>query len=311
MMSVVGPNRRILVSPRLELFFALAAVLDPDVPEPADPAAARWLAQARRKLDPGFRRRLSALAAPAAWHGLAEAPGIAGLEGDIDAAIEGLAALPSGVVPEQAGDVLRRFARFAFAAFWRHVEPDFQSLADAARGLPDLDRALGLDAAPVRADTIVLLPSLFSPAGYRAAFETEDGQRIALVPFRSTDLIVTPQPMFGPPPAASPPAQRQLDPALVFRALGDATRYAIASLIARAPMTGAELARRLGVATPTMTHHLQQLRAAGLLREEPRGNSVVVSLDRAAIAALSVAALAGFYESKGEIALRRSRRTVR
>ena len=302
---------RILVSPRLELYFALAAVLDAGAPEPADPAAARWLAQARRKLDQGFRRRLGALAAPEAWRRLAEVSGAAGLEGGADAAIEGLAALPSSAVPEQATDVLRRFARFAFAAFWRQAEPDFQSLADTARHLPDLDRTLGLDAARLRADEIVLLPSLFSPAGFRAVLESEDGRRIALVPFRSTDLTVAPEPVPAPPPPSSPPGRKELDPALAFRALGDATRYAIAALIARAPMTGAELARRLGVATPTMTHHLQQLRAAGLLKEERRGNSVLESLDREAIAALSSAALEALYAKVGEIDIRRSRRAAR
>ena len=310
-MPLAHPNRRILVSPRLELFFALATVLDPDAPEPADPAAGRWLAQARRKLDQGFRRRLGALAAPAAWRRLAEAPGAAGLEGDTDAVIESLAALPSTAAREQATDVLRRFARFAFTAFWRQAEAEFQSLADAARRLPDLDRVLGLDVAPLRADAVVLLPSVFAPAGYRAVFETADGRRTVLLPFRAADLTAAPKPASPPPPRLSaPPASKPLNPASVFRALGDATRYAIASLIARARMTGAELARRLGVATPTMTHHLQQLRAAGLLSEERRGNSVLVSLDRDAIAGLSAASLAGFYDAAGEIALRRSRRTV-
>jgi len=94
----------------------------------------------------------------------------------------------------------------------------------------------------------------------------------------------------------------------VFQVLGDATRFAIASLIAREAMTSAALARRLGVATPTLTHHLHQLRAAGLVLEERRGTSILLSLDRRGIAGLSDAAMLHFFGAGPQGVLRRSRR---
>jgi DNA-binding transcriptional ArsR family regulator len=99
------------------------------------------------------------------------------------------------------------------------------------------------------------------------------------------------------------------DPASVFRALGDATRYTIAGMIAREPLTSAELARRLKVSNPTMAHHLRALRAAGLVTEEARGTSIVLSLDRIALEALSDAAVAQFFGPGGSAPIRRSRRT--
>ena len=62
---------RILVSPRFELFLALAEVLRPATDN------ALWLSQARRKLDQATRRRMGDLAlAPAIWPALAAVPEI-------------------------------------------------------------------------------------------------------------------------------------------------------------------------------------------------------------------------------------------
>jgi DNA-binding transcriptional ArsR family regulator len=103
------------------------------------------------------------------------------------------------------------------------------------------------------------------------------------------------------------PTPSMQDPEAVFRALGDATRYVIARLIAREPLTGAELARRLGVSGPTLTHHLKELRRARLVIEARRGNSILLSLDRSAIATFSAAALDSLFAA-APVAIRRSRR---
>jgi DNA-binding transcriptional ArsR family regulator len=89
----------------------------------------------------------------------------------------------------------------------------------------------------------------------------------------------------------------------VFRALGDTTRYAIASVLARTPTTSAELARSLKVSKPTITHHVQALRAAGLIEEEPVGGSNRLSLNRETVAALSDAAVEHFFSSTADLAL--------
>lgn len=50
-----------------------------------------------------------------------------------------------------------------------------------------------------------------------------------------------------------------------LKALGDPTRLRILRYLAQEPLTPAELARRLRLRAPTMTHHLSALRLAGLV----------------------------------------------
>jgi len=294
-------SARIIVSPRFELFLALDACLA------RAGESAPGLAQARRKLDPATRRRMGDLAlAPAIWPALAAAPGAAALEGDTDAVIGALAALPPGAfaqacraalprdesdpasmriaerlasdpagLQQAAVDALRRFDRLAFAALWRRVAPD---LAEAAS-----------DAAPV-GDGLIF-PTLFG--AHRFQLDKVTACTIPTDRLRESPV---------PPASASSP-----DPEAVFAALGDATRYAIARLIAREPLTGAEMARRLGVSGPTCTHHLKRLRAARLVTEERRGNRILLSLDRGVIARLSSAALDRLFGGE-PITIRRSRK---
>ena len=100
----------------------------------------------------------------------------------------------------------------------------------------------------------------------------------------------------------------QIDAESVFRALGDTTRYAIASILARTPTTAAELARSLKVSKPTITHHVQTLRSAGLLSEQSVGGSTKLSLRQDTLAALSTAALSQLFESTGDLALSTTRK---
>ena len=102
---------------------------------------------------------------------------------------------------------------------------------------------------------------------------------------------------------SSLPSQHAVNAESVFRALGDTTRYAIASMLARTPTTSAELARSLKVSKPTITHHVQTLRAAGLIEEEADRGSNRLSLNRETVAALSDAAVEHFFSSTGDLAL--------
>ena len=105
-----------------------------------------------------------------------------------------------------------------------------------------------------------------------------------------------------------PAQRRQIDAESVFRALGDTTRYAIASILARTPTTSAELARSLKVSKPTITHHVQAMRSAGLIRETPSGGSTKLSLSRDTVAALSGAAVEQLFSARGELTLGTTRR---
>jgi DNA-binding transcriptional ArsR family regulator len=97
----------------------------------------------------------------------------------------------------------------------------------------------------------------------------------------------------------------------VFRALGDTTRYAIASVLARTPTTSAELARSLNVSKPTITHHVQTLRQAGLIDEQPGGGANRLSLNRETVAGLSNVAVEQLFSSTGELTLVTTRKRRR
>ncbi|MEO3947337.1 metalloregulator ArsR/SmtB family transcription factor [Gorillibacterium sp. CAU 1737] len=73
----------------------------------------------------------------------------------------------------------------------------------------------------------------------------------------------------------------QLEKLVSFhKALSDPTRLRILRLVSEKSLSGQELAARLGVTPPTITHHLVKLREAGLLHEWRDKNTVYVSLNR-------------------------------
>ena len=105
-------------------------------------------------------------------------------------------------------------------------------------------------------------------------------------------------PEIGPPVAAAVP-EPDLD--LVFRALGDGTRWAILSLLAERPMTPSELADVLGIARSTVSHHLFLLREAALVAPTTAGRAPV-ALSRQAFARLSARTLKRFFPDDGAAA---------
>lgn len=78
----------------------------------------------------------------------------------------------------------------------------------------------------------------------------------------------------------------------LFRALGDPARVRIVNLLARSsePMCACELYEPLGLAQPTVSHHLKTLVEAGLLEREQRGKWAYFSLKRDAAEKLAVVA---------------------
>lgn len=97
------------------------------------------------------------------------------------------------------------------------------------------------------------------------------------------------------------------DPEIGFRALGDTTRYAMASFLAESPTTSVELAKAFGVSKATISHHVQLLRAAGLLHERVTEKGVELSLDRIAVERISTAAAAQMFSGETSRVIRRSR----
>jgi ArsR family transcriptional regulator len=64
-----------------------------------------------------------------------------------------------------------------------------------------------------------------------------------------------------------------------YRALGDATRLRILRLIAQTPLNVSEIVSLVGIAQPTVSHHLGKLKAMKLLGEERQGGFTYYSLD--------------------------------
>lgn len=135
---------------------------------------------------------------------------------------------------------------------------------------------------------IYILPSAVN-AGRFWTVEADDrpGPRRVWFPWYDDSL----GPEIGPPAARSEP-DPDLD--LVFRALGDGTRWALLKLLAERPMSPSELADGLGVARSTVSHHLFLLREAGLIAATAGGRAPL-KLERRVFARLSARSLAQFF----------------
>jgi len=79
---------------------------------------------------------------------------------------------------------------------------------------------------------------------------------------------------------------------MLFKALGDPARVKIVNLLARSeePVCACEFEPALGLAQPTVSHHLRKLTEAGLLEREQRGKWAYFSLRREAVEKLAAVA---------------------
>lgn len=229
---------------------------------------------------------------------------------------------------DDLGLVLQRFWQTGFKRDWSALEPvlraesfhikdlhESSSLADLAREL-SLPITVDEDAGELRPksgfgikfdriDRLYLIPSAFNTRRWWAKYETRP-QRFSLY-FPIAREAASPNRIieddWEAQESSRPQSQHPVNAESVFRALGDTTRYAIASVLARTPTTSAELARSLRVSKPTITHHVQALRAAGLIEEDPVGGSTRLSLNRDTVAALSNVAVEQLFSSTGDLAL--------
>lgn len=223
--------------------------------------------------------------------------------------------------------VLNSFWQTGFKRDWAALEPVLRDeslqLKDQHENgsLEELARELNLPVTPdekagelrpksgpsikfERVDRLYVIPSGFNTRRWWARYETRPDRFSLYFPIArdraSPNNIVEAE---RKPRESSRLSRQSVNAESVFRALGDTTRYAIASVLARTPTTSAELARSLKVSKPTITHHVQALRAAGLIEEEVEGGSNRLSLNRKTVAALSDAAIEHFFSSTGDLAL--------
>jgi biotin operon repressor len=82
-------------------------------------------------------------------------------------------------------------------------------------------------------------------------------------------------------------ASRLDELSLLFKALADPARLRVLGLLAERPHAGHELAERLSLTPPTISHHMRRLAAAGLVDVTPDAQSRIYSLRLGAIRALS------------------------
>ena len=204
--------------------------------------------------------------------------------------------------------LLREFWNRVFRETWAAIEPRVQlSLADKQRLFEimppsefarqvltrieidndSFDITCSCSGHPISiddVDAIYVVPSAFNDKRMWSLYPNE--KTTLFVPYFDASISVAVQP--------TAPFASDLSPALIFKALGEPTRYELARLIAAKPRTSAELARMMSVSKPTITHHVQHLRSAGLIGEDATGAGVRLSLKKEVIARLSDAALADF-----------------
>jgi ArsR family transcriptional regulator len=243
---------------------------------------------------------------------------------------------------------LDAFREAVFEPLWRRLRPELEASAARARqqiasdDWDGLGHRLGLavefdlEARTVRhlaggerlalaeLGSLHFLPSAFNEAGLWLALpmdgRMESGPMAACFPF--LDPSVGPEPQrradradgsaaaltLAPEREGAASAGEAVDVALAFRALGDATRFAMASLLGRRAMPAVELARQLGLSKPTVTHHLHRLREAGLIEARTQGGRPLLALKREAIEALSDRAVERLFERETGLPRTRSRR---
>ncbi|MBM6715179.1 winged helix-turn-helix transcriptional regulator [Gemmiger formicilis] len=64
-----------------------------------------------------------------------------------------------------------------------------------------------------------------------------------------------------------------------FKALADPTRRKILELLSQGEMTAGEIAAHFDMAKPSVSHHLNILKAAGLVTDERHGQNIVYCLN--------------------------------
>ena len=221
---------------------------------------------------------------------------------------------------DEVVDVLEAFWTSGFAETWALLQPQMhdsthvlrqriarRALADISSDLAlpittegdDIVGVRGATRIPARAvDGIYVLPSVFNTSKLWAAYADARKRTRFFIPLQDSDLSLA--------------GAIARDASLVFKALGDTTRYAMATMIARKPMTSVALARAFGVSKPTISHHVQIFRAAGLLQESQSDNGVMLSLHRRALErAAAAAAREMFTDDDSSQVVKRTRKANR
>jgi DNA-binding transcriptional ArsR family regulator len=213
-------------------------------------------------------------------------------------------------------ELTQEFWRSSFSETWKSMQSSFEASLQnkqrlfesctVARFFDLLHLRVEIDQrhqniVPIRGDAklpiqdvgeCLIFPSAFNDKRFWHARVVNDRTE-ASFPYFDPTISVWPQSAGSDVVPGS--GEPELDPALIFKALGNTTRFAIAILLARAPQTSVELARALSLSKPTISHHIHQLREAGLLNERPHKASILLDLNRDTLARLSDISIRALY----------------
>ena len=204
----------------------------------------------------------------------------------------GWAALWSGPMDAPLG-ILNRF-RSQFDRVWMALLPDLQESAAQASKLartssltelaseltPDVEfdergtvmrTAKGYRLPLADVGTLFLLPSVFNSRRFKTATEVSTPRRL-YIPYLLEDI--------GLPLGLRRTADFGIDfdPWLACRAIGNPTRASILQLIADRPRAAFEIQQELGLSKANVSHHIFQLREAGLITEKRAGRKVELAI---------------------------------
>lgn len=222
--------------------------------------------------------------------------------------------------------MLEVFWDSCFRDLWARLKPSYARSADRCKGAfhdcslaefaqrmllrVRIDEAAGRIEAirggyglPIRAIRACrFMPSAFNDRRYWSALEQDDGSAVVYFPYFDASIALE-EGSTAPQRFSEP----RLDPALIFKALGDTTRFAIVSMLARKPTAAVELARRLSVSKPTISHHIHLLREAGLIEGRLQRGAVLLSVRRDVLERLSDLTVRRLYDSGNKLSLKTTR----
>jgi DNA-binding transcriptional ArsR family regulator len=189
--------------------------------------------------------------------------------------------------------VLNRFRR-QFDRVWAALLPELKESAAQASTIAGTDGLAGLAseltpdvefderAAMMRTakgyrmpltdvGTLFLLPSVFNSRRFKTATEFSTPRRL-YIPYLLEELELP----LGLRRTAD--FGIDFDPWLACRAIGNPTRASILQLIAERPRAAFEIQRELGLSKANVSHHIFQLREAGLITEKRAGRKVELAI---------------------------------
>jgi DNA-binding transcriptional ArsR family regulator len=200
------------------------------------------------------------------------------------------------VRPEDFGTMLYSALQAYYTAFFEQEEQRVGPVLEA-----------GLERAKELADRLTI-PDLIAELSQGVRYTEELGKELIVVPtYWMTPLVhldvIGPGRklfLFGARPATMSAIPGELVPGgllIALKALSDPTRLKILRYLSQEELTPSELSRRLNLRAPTVTHHLKELRLAGLINLTLHGQE---KLYRARLGALDSihSDLKGFLKGK-------------